>query len=56
MKKYRLTFSRRKGKPMHHYLVSTSEEETNRLKKMMYEKGYDLKSISLFKERRDLYV
>lgn len=51
--KYRLTFSPRQGKKMNHYLVSNSEEETERLKKIMYDKGYDLKRISLFKERKN---
>lgn len=50
--KYRLTFTRKKGKPMTHYLVSHNEDETERLKKVMYDKGYELKHISLFKERR----
>jgi len=54
--KYRLTFTPRNGKKMSHYLVSHNEEETERLKKMMYDKGYDLKHISLFKERRIQYV
>lgn len=54
--KYRLTFTRRNGKKMNHYLVSNSEDETRRLEKVMYDKGYDLKCISLFKERRIQYV
>ena len=54
--KYRLTFTRRNGKPMNHYLVSHNEEETKRLEKEMYDKGYDLKHISIFKERRIQYV
>lgn len=52
MKKYRLTFTRRQGKKLNHYLVSNSEEENKRLEKEMYDKGYDLKCISLFKERK----
>lgn len=54
--KYRLTFTRRSGKKLNHYLVSNSEEENKRLEKIMYDKGYDLKCISLFKERRIQYV
>ena len=54
--KYRLTFSRIKGKKQNHYLVSQSEEETERLRKVMYDKGYALTHISLFKERRIQYV
>lgn len=50
--RYRLTFTRREGKKINHYLVSTSQEETDRLEKEMYDKGYDLKTVSLFKERR----
>lgn len=54
--KYRLTFTKTKGKKINHYLVSTSQEETERLRRDMYLKGYELTHISLFKERRIQYV
>lgn len=56
MKKYRLTFTRKKGKKMNRYLVSTSEEETERLRKEMYDKGFELTHVGVFKERRIQYV